>query len=112
MCLPLSLLKIWVGIIAGLINIGIGVALIVISQQVNNFYEDQINDLGSDVVKTRNIFAVGLLALGIIILVTGIFAFIGGLKKIRCLIIIYVIFAFCIFIIFLALSIVGGMTES
>lgn len=58
----------------------------------------------------RDTLSLGLLIMGIIILVTGIFAFIGGLKRIRCLVIIYVIFAICIFIIFLALSIVAGMS--
>ncbi len=107
MCLPFVILKPYV-FFAGLVHIGIGIAIIVLGGMLVN---DNSNLFYGDTKSYKDSANIGFIVLGSIIILSGVCGIIGGIKRLKCVLFIFSIFTFIfliIFVVLLALCIIGS----
>ncbi len=71
MCLPINFLKIWVSVVAGILNVVLGITLIVVAILTYDYNTEQFNSISSSAKTVRNAVAGTFLGLGILMLLTG-----------------------------------------
>lgn len=107
--MPMIILKIWM-FIAGAINIGIGIGFIVLGAIWNSSDYDWTESMSGSVNSVRSSFFWACLGIGIFMLLTGMFAIVGGLKRIKTCIAIYSFTAIIFFALSVALAVVSALT--